>query len=649
MKYYTDMKKLLFLAIASMLSLSIHAQQSVIRTAKGIAVQKSATAVHQERLTSRRALAENQYLCGLYNTDDLAEYGSGMGSYTSGVCKAATEFGPEVYKDYAGFKVVGMRVGLCADTPDFAVFISKEEKGGIVEFKNKSVGTGLKGWNTVMFDEADQFELPSDNTTFIVGYDYNQKSGTSSEACYPISYYEESAKKGIFLFYGNIPTGVGGSGLGWYGLGSDGALSVQLIVEGQLPDQHLLLGAGKVSKSFYQQGEQVEWTISATNMGEKEITSLGFELLLDDVKISDYTATTSIAASKSADVKALMTLPTDVAVGSHTLKAALTTINGKAPIADVENATQTATITTYKTAVQRQKFLIEHITSWTCTYCYLGYKLLRQMDQQYDDLAWVAIHGNQSTSTDPYYFSTVGSILNYLGGNIFPAAAFNRTYLAEMAEGEDDIVYGLGYNEQYISQLVPEIHNLMVKNATPAFVTLSIEQAYNPETRQLDVTVKGVGVEQAETLLSGNKLTIYLTEEGLTGRQYSSGRWTDNFEHNNTLRAVLTNYKGDDITWDGDNFEITKSYTIPSNFVAENLSITAFVSPVSNNKRDMAVNNCERVKVDVSSTGIENVNVATASEQKDFYTLDGRRVQNMQKGLNIVRMANGKTIKVVQK
>ena len=112
---------------------------------------------------------------------------------------------------------------------------------------------------------------------------------------------------------------------------------------------------------------------------------------------------------------------------------------------------------------------------------------------------------------------------------------------------------------------------------------------------------------------------------------------------------MLTNYKGDDITWDGDNFEITKSYTIPSNFVAENLSITAFVSPVSNNKRDMAVNNCERVKVDVSSTGIENVNVATASEQKDFYTLDGRRVQNMQKGLNIVRMANGKTIKVIQK
>jgi hypothetical protein len=63
----------------------------------------------------------------------------------------------------------------------------------------------------------------------------------------------------------------------------------------------------------------------------------------------------------------------------------------------------------------------------------------------------------------------------------------------------------------------------------------------------------------------------------------------------------------------------------------------------------MAVNNCERVKVDVSSTGIENVNAAANNEQIARYTLDGRRVQSMQKGLNIVRMANGKTIKVVQK
>ena len=47
-------------------------------------------------------------------------------------------------------------------------------------------------------------------------------------------------------------------------------------------------------------------------------------------------------------------------------------------------------------------------------------------------------------------------------------------------------------------------------------------------------------------------------------------------------------------------------------------------------------------------SGIENVNVAE-SEQTAHYTLDGRRVQTMQKGINIIRMANGKTIKMVQK
>ena len=644
------MKKILFLAVACMLSISIQAQQFVVKANEGIAAKKSAVAasIQQQSVKSHRALAENQYLVGLYNTDDLAQYGSGMGSYTSGVCKAATELDPELYKNYAGFKVVGMRVGLCANTTNFGVFVSKVSGNSIVDFKSKSVGNGETGWNTIMFDEKEQFVLPSDNTIFIIGFDYYQKSG-SSDDCYPMSYYTESANTSTLLFYGNISSNYGGNGTGWYAVNSGGALSVQLIVEGELPDQHLLLGAGSLNKDYYQQSESMEWTIPATNMGKEKITSLGFSVQLDGEKLSDYIANTSIEGSKDADVKLTFKLPENISVGSHTLKAEITSINGEAPTSDVENAQQTATFKVYKSIAQKQKMLIEHITSWTCTYCHLGYKLLRQMEQQYDDIAWVAVHGNQSTSTDPYYFSIVDNIMDMLGANSFPAASFNRTYLPELAESSDEIVYGIGYKEQYISQIVPELHEIMTKNAVPAFVTLAIEQTYNSESRKLDITVKGAGVEQAAELLADNRVTIYLTEEGLKGRQYSNGKWENSFDHNNTLRAVLTNYKGDAITWNGDNFEITKSYTIPADYVAENLSITAFVAPNAGNKQKMAVNNCERVKVKVTSTGIENINKTTDNAEVARYTLDGRRISNVQRGLNIVRMANGKTVKVTNK
>lgn len=238
--------------------------------------------------------------------------------------------------------------------------------------------------------------------------------------------------------------------------------------------------------------------------------------------------------------------------------------------------------------------------------------------------------------------------MSMMGADAFPSASFNRTYLPELAEGANDIVYSIGYNQQYISQIVPEIHNMMVENATPSFVSLNIEQSYNSETRKLDVTVKGTGVEKASELLADNRLTIYLTEEGLKGRQYSSGKWESSFDHNNTLRAVLTDYKGDVITWNSDNFELTKSYTIPADYVAENLSITAFVAPLISNNSSNAVNNCERVKVNVTSNAIETVNKEDAQEVAR-YTLDGRRVNDSQKGLNIIRMANGKTVKVVNK
>ena len=60
--------------------------------------------------------------------------------------------------------------------------------------------------------------------------------------------------------------------------------------------------------------------------------------------------------------------------------------------------------------------------------------------------------------------------------------------------------------------------------------------------------------------------------------------------------------------------------------------------------------NADKQKITIDETaGIENVNTTDDSEQITHYTLDGRRIQTMQKGINIVRKANGKTIKVVSK
>lgn len=50
----------------------------------------------------------------------------------------------------------------------------------------------------------------------------------------------------------------------------------------------------------------------------------------------------------------------------------------------------------------------------------------------------------------------------------------------------------------------------------------------------------------------------------------------------------------------------------------------------------------------VETTGINTVNTADNNTITEIYTLGGARVNSLQKGINIVHLANGKTIKVIK-
>ena len=417
--------------------------------------------------------------------------------------------------------------------------------------------------------------------------------------------------------------------------------------KGELSAQKIIVD-GLKTNNYGKIGNEISGEISITNMGNTAVNSLDLNYYIDDTKVGDGTITKSIASTKTETIGLSIPVPANVAVGKHAIKVEIAAINGEAPSGEIVNNNITANFIAYTESVARQKQLIEHITSWTCTYCYLGYNLLRQMEQQYDDIAWVAIHGNQTSQQDPYYFKECDYLMDYLGVTSFPSASFNRTMMPELSDGESAITYSIGYNEQYISQVVPYIHELMVQYNSPSFVSLDIQSSFNAASRAMEVTVNGTGVSQAAQMLSGYGLTLYVTEAGLTGRQYSSGKWNNSFEHNNTLRAVLTDVKGDDITWDGDNFTVTKSYTVPASYKEDNLSIVAFVAPKPGDIYNMVVNNCEKVKLDLTPSAIGSLNATNATEAVR-YTLDGRQISAPQHGINIVRMSDGTVRKVMVK
>ena len=648
------MKKLLFsLAVAILSFGTVNAQFVTMEATRGTLVKNTETFAIEKpvkKMPKKAELGQNQYLMGGYTTDDIAAPGEGVGlTNVPGDLKAAIMIPTSDLSVYNGGKLVKMRVGLANAATVSRVFIIPVTKTGIQdEIVSQEVNFNAAGWNEVELEKAITLNL-SDYEAILMGFDYVQTSNS-----YPLSLVYAGANSYDILIYGKL-----GSEEGWYNLGNSyGNLSVQGVVEMELPEMNLAVN-GLNTNAFAQSDKALTWEATVTNMGSAAITSLGFDALVDDVVVGSADVTTNITTMQTGTISGQITLPAEISLyESHKLSLKTKTVNGDTPKGTVTENALSATFILYKDKVAHQKQLIEHFTSWTCTYCPLGYTLLRALEKNYNDIAWISVHGNQSPSygKDPLYFDAVDDLQDMENLEGWPGASYNRTYIKELAEGSESLIYGLGYNvDQYLNQLVPYFREIIdaTAEATPAFASLAIEQEYDNESRKLKLNVKGTGVEGASKLLADDGITVYLTESGITGRQYNQGTWVNDYEHNNALRAVLTSTVGEAPTWDGENFTYSVEYTIPDNFVAENLSITAVLAPIASvsspDLHNMAVNNAEKVALETTSgiAGVQTKGDNTVEVAR--YNANGQQIGAPQKGINILRMSNGTTRKVMVK
>lgn len=330
-------------------------------------------------------------------------------------------------------------------------------------------------------------------------------------------------------------------------------------------------------------------------------------------------------------------------------------INGAAPTEYIDDDKVTTDAKVYSDSYARQKHLIEHFTSQYCTYCPLGYDVLNALTSLRSDIAWVSIHGIGSYK-DVYTVSNASYITNFTISG-YPSASFNRTLI----DGESTLGTSLGYSSQYTKAAANMFSELLDEQsvAIPTFATIDINSTYDATTKGLDIKVTGEGVSDFKALVGDDAvLTVYLTEDSLVAKQYNQGRWVQQYEHNNVLRAIVSAPLGDAITWNGNSYEASYNTTIADTWNADNMHIVAFISrPIvySSSKGfttsidDAWVTNTEKVRVGGAS-GISGV-VNDAKEAKVIarYTVDGRKIDAPVKGLNIVKLANGKTMKVIVK
>ena len=601
------MKKLLFLLSLAVMSVCVQAQVTNLKDIKtlpahalkheqtaGSIVSRnpfgSATpwAQRMRKAPIRKAeLAKNERLLGLYTTDDWDEVGGAIMN-NSATFQVLSIIPAPYYSRLTEGNITAIRFALsnaCKVNKVFVMGVTANDD--LVDIAETSTAgrTFRKGWNTVTLSTPCPVAQKVDRLA--IGFEYVEEVDA-----YPLSLVEGYADEG-FVFIGDV-----GEGVGVYNASTNGLLSVQAIVTmDNLPSVDIALEDMLVAKSYAAAGTQLPYAFAAYNFGTDDVLSYEIEVKLDGKQQQTFTEKDMQMTSSAAYLTGMLSLPADIKQGTHTLTAELTKVNGKAPMIGKTDDLVSTTFFTYKESdvVARQKYLVEEMTSHSCTYCPIGAQVIEAMLEQSNELAVVCVHGNQQ-SKDPFNTEECQSLLRYTGTSAFPSATFNRLYFND----QEGIAPGIGYEQS--ERMAAQLINILQEESMPAFASVGIDKQLSNDGKSLSIKVSGVGGAEAKEILRDFSLTVYVIEDSLKYRQLNSGAWVSNYIHNHVLRKVATAINGDDINWTSASaYENTFNVALDDSWNRNQLAVIAFISkrqPLAlPDWTDMEVNNANCVKV----------------------------------------------------
>lgn len=643
------MKKILLSAFAMLLAVTANAQNFTVEKLQ------SPLGVHTEAFGAHKApakanIAANQRLVGYFNTDDCDNY-LGATSIT-GNNKVAIVLTSNDLAPYYGKKIAGVRFNLGQGETSTGVFVEnvKINNGTITEntaivTSDKSVtsAAGAKNtgeWHEVMFDN--KVEINSSFEALLVGYNYKQKSNN-----YPIGV--NSKVDGPFYVFANIPASNGGNGENWYQINSGGyGLSIQLIVEGDFAPnavQPLDFGDVVVTK-----GKSKNVAVSLFNLGSK-LSSIDYTIALDGKAGAeqhlDFGKDYGVGGTYTVEIP----FAADSKIGTSTVTLTVTKVNG----VENANATKTATGTLY--TVEREfvkRSVVEEGTGTDCGYCPRGHVVMHNMHNLYgDQFIGIALH--QRSSTDPMY-----NVSYNLGFKNFPQCMVNRSN---------------GFLDPY--DQMPAVLKASLNEIALAEVTVA--GTFTDEDTKVNATAS------VESLVAGDyDIAFMLTADGLTGKttSWKQSNYFSKGHSGNPYNSKSSMPEDIQFLWDKGSsyYETYNDVLISSSYVSDKNKATLptlvangtvnseytlkmptkvilkkalkldqiYVVALLLDKTSGKIINAGKARV-TGSTGIEDVTTGTEATVVARYTVNGVQVSAPVKGVNILKMSDGTTRKVLVK
>lgn len=628
-----------------------------------------------------------------YSYDESYVWSSTFPADTQGAISLGTLFYSDAFKKYEGCKIVGARfyVNIPIGASKVGVCHVKVENGtpyvGDI-LASKEVPSTVAHWNYVWFDEPYKI----DTKTFdglLPYYDFTP-SKMSAGAGNPIASSGTWAGACGALAFGDVDGKHDPSSWAWQPiyLGTDGSnLMIQLIIEKE--DGTFILHDLVMSKMamvpFAKSGNTTGLAFTCHNDGRDNITTVKFGIEVDGEKMGTFTydqktagdAFREITDADNSNIQVGLPIDKNWSIGEHEVTVYPVLVEGEKPAGDLTNDTLSTKFKVYKDNFDRTKNLVEFYACQMSKYTYFADQVLTKTAKarEDEDLAIVSIHGERQQVNEDGSVETLSDVFtvpeaNKLANYSTPSdgsGAFNRYfYDNDVINYDKALTVNMAAQKASDQDNVVGMLNTIINESAayyPSFSTVSIDSKLDDATGKLSIKVMGKLINQYQKLIGDDaRLTIYLTEDKVKGKQNTGGTMAKPTTHNHVLRKIVTGTLGDALQTNGNSYENDYEVELDDAWKSQNMHIIAFVSrPMKETEKDgktalasamndLWVDNTNMVAVGESDfTGISNVINWNEVKEVGRYTIDGQKLNAPTKGINLVKLSNGQTIKVVVK
>ncbi len=526
-------------------------------------------------------------------------------------------------KPYANCHIDSINAGLVSklNIDSVVVWVRSSLNGENLAEGSLTKADIMKGWNKVGLKQP--YSIPANMTdSLFIGYSYHQKS-----SAYGLSIVTPGQPGGFYAKIGDND---------WLDRSSEGVLSIEALVFGDnLPRLNLALKSINLQNVFV--CDKGTLTVKATvrNIATQTVTGFDFTTTVDGI---DEPCTTHIDTTLAYDEEKTVEFTVRPAITEATPDRRLVTVTlAKLNEGDDENMddnTLSDSISIVRHDYTRN-VLLEEFTTEQCTNCPAMANILHNIVEsgKYGDRLNIVCHHSGyytdwlTTSYDADYLWLFNSGRTYAPAIMLDRVPFGGSTPVILPSNQAE-------TELYIDYCMAE----------PAFVSLDITaELDSTNDKQLNVRVKG---ERSKTdITSGNpRIVVTLVENNIAARSQAGAGANYIQQH---VNRSINNVWGEEIEWNGDEYDYTCSLSMRDDYKRENMQVIAYIFGYDkDDATNCRVANSAAINMPAEIAGIEATKTDKAMSAKKYYDLSGCEVPESQlrPGMYIVK-EGGKTVK----